>query len=506
MSLHRMLVVFVAVLFLAGCGSSGGSGSGDADPAQVIPTTSLFYVEGVVRPEGEQKDNVEALLDRFLKDRSLEDLLDEAIQEDMEGQTYAKDIKPWLGERVGVGVASLTADEPVFIAGIAVSDKKKAQAYVKRTAKGEAKTYKDSTYYLDGETYAGVAGDFVVLTDDEAQFKKAVDTTDGESLGDSERFKTAVEELPDERLGTFYLDLKGFGKLIRADPEVGAAGGAIFDKLFANGDPVTAALTAEPDAATVESRISQSFAQGLGAVGLLGAGASTPLVREVPEDSIAVFGSPKVGTALKNGLETFAGALGGAALTGSLEQEIGINLDRDLFSWVGDVSVFVRGDSVPQLNGAVVIGVTDEAAATAALPRLVAAAKRNGAPVQDASIAGADQAFSAPVPGAPAPVVIAQAGDRVVVALGEQAAADALQPAGTIAESGLYDRAKSAIDGIEPTMILDAPSILKLIEQTAAGDPRYAEAKPYLDQLDLIASGAEEDGDALRSLFTVKAK
>lgn len=508
MSLHRRFAVAVTALLLAGCGaSSGGSGSGDADPAQVMPASTALYVEGVVRPEGEQRDNADALLDRFLGGRTLEDIFDDSVKDSGRGQTYAKDVEPWLGQRIGIAVTNLGADSSGFVAGVAVRDTDKAAAFVERNRKGaDKKSYQDTDYYRDDDTFFGLSGDYILIAQDEAQLKRAVDAGEDKSLGDSERFQRAVGELPEERLGALYLDFKDFGKLIRADPDAGAAGGAVFDKLFAGAAPVTAALTAQPDAATIESRVSKSFTKNLGGLGLLGAGASTPLVREAPQDSIAVFGSPDVGSALKSGLETFAGAFGGAALTGSLEQQTGINLERDLFSWIGDVAVFVRGEAVEALSGAVVIEVTDKAAARAAVPRLVAAAKRNGAAVRAASVPGAAQAFAAPIPGAPAPVVLAQGGDRVVVAFGERAAEDGLRASSTIADSGLYDRAKAAVDDLDPSLILDAPAIVKLIEQTAQGDPDFAQAKTYLDQLDLVATGAEEDGDSVRSLFTVKAK
>ena len=40
----------------------------------------------------------------------------------------------------------------------------------------------------------------------------------------------------------------------------------------------------------------------------------------------------------------FAGALGGAAIAAQVQQATGLNLEQDVFSWIGDVGVFVRGD------------------------------------------------------------------------------------------------------------------------------------------------------------------
>ena len=38
------------------------------------------------------------------------------------------------------------------------------------------------------------------------------------------------------------------------------------------------------------------------------------------------------------------GAFGGAALTAQLESQTGINLERDIFSWIGDIAVYAHGD------------------------------------------------------------------------------------------------------------------------------------------------------------------
>ncbi len=513
MRLHRLYSAFVVVVALAasGCGSSSSSSAG-ADPAQVIPASSIFYAEAVVRPEGAQKENVDKLLSRFGQGGDvtgkLRAVIDEGLRSEDKNASYDQDIAPWLGQRIGVGVTDVASDDTGYIIAAVVKDAGKAEAFLKSQTKGaKAGSYKDTDYVNDGDTTFGLVGDFLVAAGSPAELKQAVDAQHGVSLGDSDRFKTAIDKLPQERLGAAYVDLKRLPALIAAQPDAGPAAGAIARKLFGSGPPFTAALTATADSATIESRFG---AKGLGGLGLLGplgtTGKSTPLVRDIPEGAFAVFGAAGVGASLKGTLETFAGAFGGAALTGQLEQQTGVNLDRDIFSWLGDVAVFARGTSVRDINGAIVISVTDEGAARAAIPRLVTAAKRSGAPVQGASVAGADQAFSVPVPQAPGPVVLAQKGDRVVVALGEATAAEALNPTKTIDDSGLYGRAKDAIDGVDPSLILDAPPILELIGPYADNEPGYAKAKPYLDMLDLIATGSEKDGDELRSVFTVKVK
>jgi hypothetical protein len=286
------------------------------------------------------------------------------------------------------------------------------------------------------------------------------------------------------------------------DPAAAGAAQKIIDGLNA----ITGYAEVTEDTATFETRTVLAE-EGIGKdLAELGAGAAPELLESLPGDAWAAVGIGNLGPSISTGIESAAGGIGTAVLGQQLEQEIGVNLDRDLLSWVGDVAVFVRGDSVAQIGGGMVITARDEKAAGDALPRLVNAASRAGLPFQDLQMGNADQAWAATLPGAPGPVVLARAGDRVVMAIGDDAAADALKPSETLGESDLYDRAKSTLDGVDPTMVLDGPTMVKLIAEGAGSDPDFAEAKPYLDMLDLLAAGAANEDDTLRQRFSAKLK
>lgn len=508
MRLQKLLLVGSVTALVAGCGgsSAGSVGGGGADPAQAVPAGVPVYVEGAVRPEGDQGDAARALLAKFLPaGTTIPGLIDKSIKDAGEKATYEADIKPWLGRRVGIGVTDFTGSQPSYFGAVAITDAGRAEAFLGKegTAKGQ---YAGAKLFQDKDTWAGVKGDYLVIADTEANVRKALDAENGQSLGDAPAFRSALSGLPaaGDRLGAFYLDLKAFGDLAAQAPGMDPAGRAVLAKVFGPGSrPIAAALTATDSSATIESR-----ATGLGALGMLGSGTSTQLIEDAPADAFAVYGAADVGGTIKKSIETFAGALGGAALSGQLEQQTGINLDRDVLSWAGDLAVYVRGDSLSSLNGAVIIGAKDEPAARAALPRLVAAAKRSGAPVKATRVAGADLAFSVPAPGAPGPVVLAEGNGRVVLALGQDAAAAAIKPSGdTFGDSATFSQAKSAVDGIEPTIVLSLPSVLKLAEGAgAASGAGYQKARPYLDKLGLVVAGSQRNGDSIRSLFTVTTR
>src|SRR6185503_3962054 len=100
-------------------------------------------------------------------------------------------------------------------------------------------------------------------------------------------------------------------------------------------------------------------------------GGSTPLLEELPGDAWAAFGTEKYGETLKKTLNAYAGMLGGPAMKQQLQSQYGIDIDADVLDWIGDVALFVRGDTLESLDGAAVIEVTDSGKAERGFTKLV---------------------------------------------------------------------------------------------------------------------------------------
>ena len=77
------LVLALCAAIAAGCGSSSGSG-GDDDPAALIPAGAPVYVEGVVRPDGKVRSDLEGALKKILRTddpgAKIQQLIDEQRQ------------------------------------------------------------------------------------------------------------------------------------------------------------------------------------------------------------------------------------------------------------------------------------------------------------------------------------------------------------------------------------------------------------------------------------------
>ena len=94
----------------------------------------------------------------------------------------------------------------------------------------------------------------------------------------------------------------------------------------------------------------------------------------MPEGSLGSFTVFDVGGLLRDGLQAALGT--GGDVLAEIERETGINVERDLLSWMGGEAVLVAapatGDGgIPEFG--LIIEPTDRAAAEAALPKLRAA-------------------------------------------------------------------------------------------------------------------------------------
>jgi hypothetical protein len=139
----RFAVVCLVVLAgAAGCGGGAGSGSEGPDPATAVPANAGLYFEGVVRPEGNVKDDALAAASKILgsstPEQALKDFFDKNAGDANDTPlNWDRDVAPWLGQRVGGWAAATSGNDTnqgrVAVA-LSVTDKGKADDFLKRTA------------------------------------------------------------------------------------------------------------------------------------------------------------------------------------------------------------------------------------------------------------------------------------------------------------------------------------------------------------------------------------
>jgi len=518
----RVVLLALISLSLAAAGCGGSSASGGDDPASAVPADAPIYADATLRPEGSLRDDALAAAGKVLRTSDPQGEIDELVRKAFAESEdpkldYERDVAPWLGEKVAIWMAPTSGEQDFRGAVIATAkDEDAAQAAIDRAVDGSDKTfsertYKDVTYQASTDSAAGIVEGFAVFGT-EPEFKKTVDTAKGDGLASDDRFEKAMDGLEDDRLGSFYFDVRTLVDQASRRRSVDARELEQFKRFFPLDEigPVAGAFMANRSRLAVDAMADVPEGALPGGLGAVTAGGSTPLLGELPGelpgDAWLALGSPDFGQSVRAIYEQAAGALGGAAIEGRLRQQLGLDLQDDVFSWIGDVAFFARGTTMDTIEGGAVIEVTDAEKAEAAFPKLIGLAQTQGdVPARPVRIDGAETAFEVAAPGAPKPVVAARSDDRVVIALGREAAADALGGGDRLADSDTFSAAKTVLgDGVEPGFLLSMPAVLELIRAAGSADADFEEAEPYLEAFGVLAGGSGRDGDTTRSRFAAE--
>src|SRR5215210_3568870 len=200
-----LLALVCLSLAAAGCGS--GAASGGEDPASAVPANAAIYVDATVRPDGEVRDDALAAAGKVLRTSDPQARIDELVarvfaESEQPKLDYARDVKPWLGEKVALWAAASGGEDEFRGAVIAsATDTDAAQAAIDRAVKGSEKAFSERSY--EGVDYqasdkgaAGVVQDFAVFGT-EAEFKRTVDAIEGDGLAGDDRFQKATGYLSD---------------------------------------------------------------------------------------------------------------------------------------------------------------------------------------------------------------------------------------------------------------------------------------------------------------------
>jgi len=240
------LVAVLAVGVVAGA-LVNRAAAPQGDPlAKIMPADSILYFTMTTHPEEQDHYDVIAKAWKDSKEaRQIESALGAAIT--ASGFDWDADIRPWLGDRVAVGVVDLggydkpTAGDsgatdslpryraPFFVVAVQTRDRAKSDAFLadfreaRQTSLGSSRlfdeTYRgipivyvvnDSAYMPEGEAYATV-NDAIVFTLGSGNLKRVIDVAlDGASLATDTDFRTSMEALPAWSVGAFYMDYGGY--------------------------------------------------------------------------------------------------------------------------------------------------------------------------------------------------------------------------------------------------------------------------------------------------------
>lgn len=395
---------------LAGCGSDDSDVA--SGPASVMPADSPIYFEAMIRPEGEQADDIDTLLSELGELPVIGSVGDpgELIIEQLESQaaaagvdfSYADDIEPWLGERVGISVVPSDTEEDIVVAAFETTDEEAARESIEGLlqqsgADSSEEEYEGVTYLTSPSedfSFGVFEGHAVFATPD--AFEDAVDASGDESLGSSDKLADATESLDDGSLVSFYLDLAQFEEFADSpeDAEEFEQAQAIAPEFFEGAIAFSAGVSAG-------DQIFIDYSTPL-FEGQPEAGASA-LLDTAPGDALGAFALEDIGAFGPPIVDLFERAQEEGADLGedypeegieqAFEDETGVPFD-DATEAIGDASFYVRGDLPDDIEIGGEIAVSDTEVATELIEAIEAQVEEEGTAELGPPVGDSDVGFS----------------------------------------------------------------------------------------------------------------
>jgi len=410
-------------------------------------------------------------------------------------------------------------------------DTAKARSFLKALAAragAQAKSYRGVSYQATSSGIAfGVAARLAVIGTETALHAVIDTTSGGPSLARAASYARLLAAAPQGALAHVYVDPAAL-----AGPRGSKApSSASAFSLLAGNRPVNVSLVPSKTsiALDADALASTGAPGGAGAGGLLASSAQAAVaLGELPGESWLAAGLGEVGATLRSG---GAGALQGIAALGQQltgagagEQAGGISVGgllggilaplralgsesasarSELTSWMGSAGLFASGSGLLELQAGIAIESKDRSLSKAAVAKVGAMLRQGGGSVQSATIPGADAAISARVSGLPVVLYIANGIDaagktKFVIGVGEASVQAALNPSSTLSGTAAYGTASAALGGARPSVIVDFPTLLGLLEGVGLSeDPTIAPFVPYLRSLTTLSGGASTVGDGV---------
>lgn len=501
-----VLPVFCACLLAAlavGCGGAS-SGGGRADPASVTPPGIPLYVSATLQPEGETKKNIETLAKEIAGVDDLGGLIVEGLEKSAAGEReeydFEKEVKPWLGEEGGLFLQEYGGKHfEGYGAAIQVTDEDEARAFIEKQAEARGEEPKDGSYegvdfeVEDEGSAVGVFDELVVVAENEAIFKSMVDASKGENLAGQDAFTSAIGNVPAESVAVAYVDIGGL--IEEAGNEIDANTQAFIDSVGIEPREATAVAGLIPNSDNVEIDFSSNIS-GKNPP----SGDASKLLGSLPGSAVGAFASAEFGKRFNEGIDQIdetgiPGQVPPHQLKKGLK-EAGIDLEAIAGS-IGDVGVYVTGNSERTLAGAVVMEAESGTEATNTVSNVGLFLRKAGVSGVTKITEGAS-GFSIRSPElGRQPIVVAAKGSRIVIGYGLATTLSAFQESNkTLADNPAFKEAESALGGTPIAAFVDGPSALNLASALVpAGDQGFQEAKRYLTKIDYVALGSEASGE-----------
>jgi len=502
--LLAIAAVLAAALVVAGCG--GGSSSGGGEPASLAPAGSALYIEVNLAPEAKASEEINELAQKVAGIENVGEFVAEKLENraaaDNEPFDFSKEIEPWLGEKAGLYLKEVHGDN--FTGGgfaIESTNTGVTEEFLKKNGeegeeKDEEGEFEGHPYWVEPENHSvvGVIGDYLAYGESKAYFEEMVELSEGgEGLSESEKFDKAMKAAPEEGVGRVYVDL---GRAIEESKNLSQEAKTFFELIGIEPKNSTLVGTVIPHAEQAELDVTTN----IGKAPAGGSGDATKLLESLPATAVAGFASAEFGKSVGEGIDKLSeegipGQIEPGELKPALET-VGINLDA-IFGSIGNVGGFVEGSAVGNLGGAAVIETdnANEAKNTVAnVGLLLRASGTKGVTAISGNLSGfsvhSDEL-------GPKPLIVGATGEKIVIAYGPKAAAQALRSGGkTLGSVAGFQAGKETLGATPMSAFIAGGPGLRLVEALLSPEERaeIAGARPYLRKIEYVAIGSEAKG------------
>jgi hypothetical protein len=371
-----------------------------------------------------------------------------------------------------------------------------------------------------GPAFGLVHGFAVIGT--ESGLRAVIDTTaGGASLASAASYTALRAAAPSGELAHVYLPGEG-GAPAGGSGTPGGAGAAAGGSsqllsLLAGGAPADISLIPAASAISLDAD-SLTPAAPTAARGLLAESEAAGAVAELPGESFVAAGLGG-GAAIGRFVRVLSGIGALGAHPGSETQAPGLSIKgllssalapvasmtedsasarRDFQSWLGQGTLFASGSGLADLRAGLVIASRNPALSRAAVGKLAFKLRAAGASVSATSVPGTDAAVTVKESGLPLTLDIADGRDtrgqtKFVIGLGEASVGAALDPSSKLSAAAAYGNAAAQLgEGIEPSLVVQLPTLLSLLEGVGlAEDPTIRALVPLAKSLTTISAGAK---------------
>lgn len=545
-----LLALFAGAL--AGCGSSDTPGT-SADPATAVPAAAVLYAGATVRPTGTLETNALAAGKALSHQADPYARLVGTLQTPGSAPlSFEHDLAPWLGPQAGVFLTSLSSASALpaelsqgllggsgsgsfaFGTGRAqgavvldTSDAAKANSFLTSQAKkagAHTTSYHGVSYEVNSEGVAfGLVDRFAVIGS-ESGLHGVIETTHGAgALSATSTYTRLLATAPTDALAHVYSNPAGAATASAGQAGADKEGAAGLVHLLAGTRPANISLVPSASSLTLDADTLGVSGTTGGAGGLLAPDPEgAQALNELPGESWLAIGLGHVGATLgedAQGLEalsslpsTLSGGppegTAGLTISGLLQglvtplRELGAPTAQarsQFASWMSSAGIFASGANLLELKAAVTISSKNATASRAAVAELGTQLRKGGASVSTVRIAGTEAAIGARITGLPVVLDIAAARDaagnaKFVLGVGEASVRTALDPPTTMSESATRSAAAASLgEGIQPSLIVDFPTFLGLLEGVGLIEaPSLAKYVPYLRSLTTLAGGGHQ--------------